>query len=356
MLHTLSPVRRSLIASCAVAVLALAAGGVAWSQRASDDLGCLTGLERLGEIVPKREIASVAVTDSGRMYVTTADERLYVRSGSRWRMVTGQWPGRSLTTVGERTLYTGDAAVFRTRNAGRTWMQLSCELIVLNIAVSPKEPDALYVGAALPEDSGQGDSGGLYRSTDGGRSWTRTTRFPRMDPRQPSVNVLAVDPQRPRSVYVGLESGGVQVSTDAGEHWRFDPIHRVRHGLYGPQLTDLSFGAGRTVWASTRFQGVFRGAVGEGRWQRRGFVGDWVSRVVPDGRDPNVAFAVVNHQIVWRTLDGGRHWKRIAALPPTYWGLTRQGPGNTLYAWNSRDILRSTDQGTTWSRLPRLPL
>lgn len=350
----------------ALAIACLAAAGVAFSFRSNNDLGCLRGLEKPSEVSPSRTIAAVGVTAAGRVFVSTGDGRLYVKKGPKWRLVTSDLPGSSLTTVGESTLYTGDTAVFRSRDAGRTWKRLSCELLVSEIAVSPRAPAALYAGAQVPVDSDRGESGGLYRSTDGGRSWKRTSHFPRMDPDQPSVNVLSLDPWRPRNVYVGLESGGVQVSTDGGEHWRFDAIHQEPVGLLGPQLTHISFGPGgsRIVWASSRRQGVFRGVSGESRWEGRGFVGSWwVSQVVSDARDPDVAFVVAGRfgkgspgDFVMRTVDGGLHWKRVRALPADTWNLVLQRRDNTLYVSNEREIYRSTDRGATWRRLPHLPL
>jgi photosystem II stability/assembly factor-like uncharacterized protein len=330
MLHTLRSVRRPVIATVAVAALALVATGVASSRRSSDDLGCLNGLGR--QVGRSSEITSVVVTPSARVYVSTANGRLYTQSGSTWRKVTARLPGTVATSVGERILYARRSGVFLSRDAGRTWDRLTCDLLVGDIAVSAMAPRTIYAGASAPEDTSRGDSGGLYRSTDDGRSWTRTTRFPRMDPRQPSVNVLAVDPTRPRRVYVGLEFGGVQVSTDDGEHWSFQQIHREHPGLYGPQLTAISFGPRRVVWAGSRLQGVFRGTAGGKHWAARGLRGTWVYDVVADRSLDHVALAVTDRGLL-RTSSAGERWQRVAGGPRTSLFRVRAREGGLRRSW-----------------------
>ncbi len=92
-------------------------------------------------------------------------------------------------------------------------------LPVTAITVSPHDPDVVYVGT---------EPSRLYRSTDGGSTWTSleslrhvpsaTWSFPPR-PDTHHVRTIAVDPIDPDRLYVGIEAGALLVTPDGGETW-----------------------------------------------------------------------------------------------------------------------------------------
>lgn len=112
--------------------------------------------------------------------------------------------------------------VWRTNNGGMFWwptMQLQPTLTIGAVAISRSDPQIMY--AASGEDGGRGNpawSGvGLYRSSNGGSSWTlmtgvRSTRF----------SAIVVHPTRPDTVYLA-GNGGLHKTIDGGLTWRTNP-------------------------------------------------------------------------------------------------------------------------------------
>lgn len=120
--------------------------------------------------------------------------------------------------------------VFKTTDGGKNWNKVlyrDQRTGAVDISIDPKHPDTLY--AALWEAwrkpwamSSGGPGSGLFKSTDGGATWSELTRAPGMPQTGPigkiGVSVSPVDAQR---VYAIVEhpEGGVFVSDDGGAHW-----------------------------------------------------------------------------------------------------------------------------------------
>ena len=135
-------------------------------------------------------------------------------------------------------LSVGDG-IYRSADAGRTWTHLALEDAqqIPDLAVDPRDANRLYA-AVLGHPFGASAQRGLYRSTDGGKSWSRIlfvdddtgASFVRIDPHDSQVlyagmwNVRA-GPWEDNNVYNG-KKGGLFKSTDGGEHWR-----RLAEGL-----------------------------------------------------------------------------------------------------------------------------
>src|SRR5437879_10562360 len=81
------------------------------------------------------------------------------------------------------------------------------------MAIDPRNPATLY--AALPP------LGGVFRSADGGESWSRTGRPNSRDPS--SILALAIDPRTPTTLYVSgfptSDDAGTFTSTDGAATW-----------------------------------------------------------------------------------------------------------------------------------------
>ena len=71
---------------------------------------------------------------------------------------------------------------------------------------------------------------GVFKSTDGGGSWSAVNDRPD----HPSVYALAIDPQTPATLYAGTWEGGVFKSTDGGESWSAGQHRPDRIPLFSP--------------------------------------------------------------------------------------------------------------------------
>jgi hypothetical protein len=290
------------------------------------------------------------------VYVTTADRQLFVGSGSpvvwsrRRRLVGGELKA-SLGKTSD-TLYAAGQALYRSLDQGRTWHRLTCGLPLTGVAISRLKPSTIYL-AATAADQTDGPfhvTGGLYRSTDGGRTWRRFTHFPGVNPDEPGLEAVAVSPTDPREVVVAPTQAGVLVSGNGGGSWRSAPAEG--------QVGSLAFSPGSRpqLWLGTAFNGVFRADQTARHWRRTrwpqtGLAGGG-SRVIPDQTDRRTAYALSG---VRRTIDNGAHWTKMSGLPGSIDGLDASARDGTLYAWAGRQIFRSRDHGATWRRLTPLP-
>ncbi len=115
--------------------------------------------------------------------------------------------------------------LYRSTDGGDTWHKigrgLPANLVQVNVAIAPSEPNRLYAVFSTTEHSGyeSGAGMGLDRSDDGGLHWRRITTDPRpmMKIGGGDLPVLAVDPRDPDVVY--STSIVTMRSDDGGRHW-----------------------------------------------------------------------------------------------------------------------------------------
>ena len=107
-----------------------------------------------------------------------------------------------------QTVYAGGAVgLYKSTNGGATWTQKLQFRDVAAVAVDPLNPHVLYVGT-LDHDS----AGEVLKSTDGGSTWK--TILPNTESRS-----IVVDPADPQRVYVGTEDGDIFRSLNGGVTW-----------------------------------------------------------------------------------------------------------------------------------------
>jgi photosystem II stability/assembly factor-like uncharacterized protein len=157
-------------------------------------------------------------------------------------------PGHPLTVwVGtgennsQRSVSYGDG-VYRSLDGGKTWenMGLKNSEHIGRIAVRPDDSNVVYVACQGPLWASGGDRG-LYRTSDGGKTWERILNVDEwtgvnevvLDPRDPDV-MYASTYQRARRVWSLINGGpgsGIYKSTDAGKTWR-----KLKNGLPGVDM------------------------------------------------------------------------------------------------------------------------
>lgn len=167
--------------------------------------------------------------------------------GYNWQPVTDKYFGGTIGAIavypanpdivyvgtGEYTLR-GNAShgdgVFKSTDAGKTWdtLGLAETRQISRVVVHPWNPDIVYV-AALGHESGPNADRGVFKSTDGGKTWKKTLFVNdsvgaadlQMDPRDPKVLYAAMYrvQRKPWDIISGGPGGGIYKSTDGGDKW-----------------------------------------------------------------------------------------------------------------------------------------
>jgi photosystem II stability/assembly factor-like uncharacterized protein len=315
-------------------------------------------------------------------------------AGLRWRLVGPFRGGRTITATGvpgePDRFYFGavGGGVWKSENAGRTWEPIFDGQPIASIgaiAVAPSDHQVIYVGsgeADMRSDISYGN--GMYRSADGGKTWKRIG-LP--DSRQ--IGRILVDPKDPSLVFVAAlghaygpnKERGVFRSKDGGATWTPVLVKDENTGAI-----DLAFDPSNSktilaaLWQTRRppwnvyppsngpGSGLYRSTDGGDTWRPvtgNGFPSERLGRIglafAPS--DPRRVYAIVDAREggLYASEDGGAIWKRASAdrriwSRGWYFGGVTVDPkdANTLYACDTA-MYRSTDGGKTFVPLKGAP-
>jgi photosystem II stability/assembly factor-like uncharacterized protein len=231
---------------------------------------------------------------------------------------------------------TGGAGVFRSTDGGATWHRSSSGLphdtMVFAVTFAPSAPDTVFVATY---------ASGVYRSTDAGLTWLRVTSG--LD--TGSFFAVAVDPQNAARVFISSGSD-LWRSTDGGETWALlaqadtDSIWADAVAI-APSDPQVVYAVGPTM---------LRSDDGGTTWQDMGNV-DGASSVAVDPANA-YTLAVGGQGGVVRSTDGGADWTSVAtvATNDVVRTLVRNPAvhGQLLAGTNSAGLFRSDDGGASW--------
>jgi photosystem II stability/assembly factor-like uncharacterized protein len=322
------------------------------------------------------------------------DHKLY--QDIRWRCIGPFRAGRTVGASGvpgqPNVFYIGvnNGGVWRTNDFGHTWKPIFDDQptgSIGDLAVSPSNPNIIYVGCGeglQRPDLATGD--GVYKSTDGGKTWRNMGL---KDAQQ--IGGVIIDPKDPNRVFVAAlghpygpnTERGVYRSTDGGETWtrvlykdentgaiqvEFDPTNS--------QILYADLWAGRQgPWENGAWQGpesgLFKSTDGGNTWnkltrglptfeQGLGRIGFGISRSAP-----KIIYATVDANQrqggIYRSDDAGESWRQVSQDART-WGRgsdfaeIRPHPTNpeVVYVANTASY-KSTDGGKNWTGFKGAP-
>jgi photosystem II stability/assembly factor-like uncharacterized protein len=230
---------------------------------------------------------------------------------------------------------------------------------VTAMAIDRRSADRIWIGAS---------DGQIFRSTDGGKGWTRIR--PGVKAPNSAVTVILLDSEKPGVIYVGMKplldlneetnGGGVFVSEDDGQSWS------LFEGMRGRSVRAMSQSAkDPNAMAVAARDGVYYTTDRGKTWKRitpendpemKGF-----HSVAIDPRDANVIY-VGTHHLPWKTTDAGKTWKRAASKERGMIDdsdifaihIDQSNPDTVLMSACS-GIYRSRDASETWSKLQGIP-
>jgi photosystem II stability/assembly factor-like uncharacterized protein len=217
--------------------------------------------------------------------------------------------------------------LYKSTDGGRTWFDIGPEAPLHGseptAAIDPIEPSTIYLGWAK--------QGILFKSTNEGSDWQ--IKYLRKDSVESEIRCLAIDPSNPRVIYAGLNwqrNDIIWKSTDAGETWNV-----ITSGIPKPDSTGIQ------------------------RRQR-------VLAIQINPLNPSILYASVERGGVFRSDDGGEHWRIQTAtynagdLQIVPWdtsivlsgatGFEVDTTSKTIYKVSGKP-LKSTDNGKSWVSL-----
>ena len=311
-----------------------------------------------------------------------------------WRCIGPHRGGRVVAVAGhpteKATFYFGACAggVWKTTNAGSHWENISDGFFgtaaIGALAVADSDPNVIYAGTGESTIRGNVSHGdGVYRSTDGGRSWKNVGLT---DTRH--IGDIVIHPDDPDLVYVAAlghafgpnEERGVFRSKDGGGTWE-----RVLYKSENAGSTDIAMDLSNprilyaNIWEARRYPwklvsgsdecGIWRSFDGGDSWEEltpklrkaeglgEGLIGK--TGIAASPARPGRVWALVEHEngALFRSDDYGDTWKRLSDDPELrrrawYYMHVFADPVDpeTVWVLNMR-IKKSTDGGRTFDEL-----
>jgi photosystem II stability/assembly factor-like uncharacterized protein len=178
--------------------------------------------------------------------------------GETWRAI--GLPGQRILTLAvdpttPTTLYAGvrEGGVQRSDDGGATWRAVGLPgRSVRALAIHPVEPATLFAGT-----NDNGDNA-LFRSTDGGATWSESVRTG-----YGGITAVVIDPNAPETVYAANENGKILRSTDGGATWS----REKGSPLFSSSLLLVTDPAQPpAIYVGTSISGVRRLAIDKARW------------------------------------------------------------------------------------------
>ncbi len=298
----------------------------------------------IGPAVMGGRIDDYAVVDSNVIYVGTAAGGVFktINGGTTWTPIMDHALSSSIGAIavmqsdpsivwvgtGEannRQSASWGAGVYKSVDAGKTWQLMGLENTnsIGAVVIDPRDPDTVYI-AALGDQWAASRDRGVYKTTDGGKTWTQSLFISE----NTGVSDIAMDLQSPGTLYAGAyerrrtvwgfdgggPEGGIYKTTDGGKTWT-----KLTNGLPYTDGGDV----GRTGLS------VYR-------------------------RNPNIVYARLQHAKggIFRSEDKGSTWTRMSDFNPrpNYFGGIAVDPNNDLRVWaDGTDLFYSEDGGKTFA-------
>lgn len=261
----------------------------------------------------------------------------------------------SFSSGGSSAASGSDGGLFKTVNKGDVWQQKNAVVSataprtlngssIVTMAQDPQDPNTLYLGTL--------ESGLLY-SLDAGESWTQIAQFPKG-----KVPSIAVDSKNKCTVFVAFENKIVKTQ-DCGRTWNIvyvDPRNTIAMtsvlvDFFNPQI----------IWAANIAGDVLKSSDAGASWANTKNVNNPVLQLMFHTTDSRRVFVVTKTGGIWRTDTSGATWKNLASLTDTFDGsraisvlATTPAQPNTIVSASTYGLLRSLDNGETWSAIPLL--
>ena len=273
----------------------------------------------------------------------------------------------------QRSVGYGDG-VYRSDDGGRSWTNVGLKNSehIGRIVIDPKDSETVYVAAQGPLWAPGGDRG-LYKTTDGGKTWDQVLKISEhtgvsdvvVDPRNPQI-LIASAYQRRRHFFTMINGGpesAIHRSTDGGKTWK-----KVTTGLPEEQLGRIGLAISpvnpdivyANVEAANAKGGIYRSTDNGVTWEKRSDYNQGAMYYGDVFADPaNVERIYVPDVVFQVSDDGGRTLRSLGTRNMHVDNhIIWVDPANTshMLVGNDGGLYRSHDRGAHWIFYENLPV
>ena len=289
-------------------------------------------------------------------------------------LVSGRVNSLAVDPRNPATVYLAAAGggVWKSANRGGNWVPLTDHLPSLAsgaVAVDPFSGEVWYGTGELNFCRDCYYGAGVYRSSDGGSTWTRVQ--PENFLSSPT-SLIAFDPRNPGTIFIG-RSTALWRSTDGGENWEVVLRGAVTDFALHPEDSSIAYAA-VGYFSGSQENGVYRSSDGGANWARLGnglpeqsTIGRIALSVAPSS--PDILYALIANASDYKlnglylSFTGGDSWSRLDSLPEDV--LTEDGAGQgafnlclavdpqdaTVVFAGGSELWQSIDSGAIWQNL-----
>ncbi len=257
-----------------------------------------------------------------------------------------------------------DKGLYRSEDAGQMWQLVDTPMSgssVWAVTIDNADSNLMFAGTGTP------DPCGVFRSTDGGKTWEqRPVDIAEECPNVgvPRVTGIAIDPTNHRDIWVGLEVDGLRHSSDAGDTWE-----SINGAIPNPDVHNVAVAGGppKTVVVVVN-NDVYTSNDNGANWDRLGirevFPMTYPRGIMVQPESPNVIFVTIGDTTpgrtgtIMRTRDTGKTWENLS-LPvepnTAMWTVNIQTTDPKVVFAGSRYgyLYRSDDGGDSWNKVWR---
>lgn len=273
----------------------------------------------------------------------------------------------------QRALAYGDG-VYKSLDGGQSWtnMGLKDSRQIGGIVIDPRNSDIVFV-AAEGSVWGPGGDRGLYKTTDGGKTWEKVLDISentgvnniKIDPSNPDV-MYATSEQRRRHVHTKIGGGpesAVYKSEDAGKTWR-----KIMKGLPGVHIGGMGIDVSPVnpnivyiiMEAAQDASGFYRSTNKGESWHKmssHASSGQYYNEIYCDPVDANKVYSVETYSHF--TEDGGKTWKRLSnnerhVDDHALW-INPNDPKHLIIGGDG-GVYITYDSGNDWRHVSNLPI
>jgi photosystem II stability/assembly factor-like uncharacterized protein len=268
--------------------------------------------------------------------------------------------------------------VYKSIDGGKTWQHLGLDKTerISRIVLHPRDPNIAWV-AALGQAWGQNADRGVFKTVDGGKSWTKVLY---VDERTGAAD-LVIDPANPNKLFAAMweyrrwpwffnsggPSSGLHLTYDGGATWkRFTEEDGMPKGALGRIGLGIARSNPNIVYALVEADksALLRSDDGGKKWTAVNTETNVASRpfyyadLRVDPKDPNRVYNVAS--LISVSTDGGKSFRVLvpyAKIHPDYHALwiDPNDPAR-MYSGNDGGVAESRDTGASWRYVTTLPL